>query len=574
MNYSKYILIIFFVIHSTYSQDLESFWEENGDDDELAILLEYKYWAQRLLSSNIAGYKLYLEDKYPFSLKPTFEIAPEPFGAFDAASFNFTARNTGESLERQLLRSQLNLGSNTVFEIMSEKDPGEEIGDFVSAYLAYQGGNSRFILGNYSAGFGQGLVMWRGFNWDPYPENPITPFKSHFLRGYSSTMENGSLFGGGALWENGRLSLMGIYSDNRWDASGDEQGVDNVQTSGEHVTDSQKDDQDRLRERIFAAYAQTKFDWGLNIGLSVSSAYYSPPFAPDDSVKRTFEFSGGRNTIWGIDYFLERGSFTAAGEFAKTSFGGTAFISRLKVKFPNVMVQLEFRNLERNFKNLRAIYPQGNECGITFALMLKPWKKAEIAAMSDIWKNPWRTYSYEMPPEGFKNSICFTQSISPYRFSFRLRKTYNSRGGDPLTRNQIRLKGERKFPGMILRCRFEMMEAITEDESATGYMLSNEIKASTTLGNVSLALSYFTIPNYDCRIYQYQDDVPGTFYVPFYYGNGFNVNAVYELSLRSEIFIALKTSITAYTQKPNPPSEPVEKTFAIYFSYRYNRKAD
>ena len=556
------------LVISVQAEEIEGYWEEHGENDELAFILEYgaAYWS--LLKPENIGYRLNL-----FSIDSSAQRALIPYQLKrlkpkEGIGFGFTLRNSGGSLGRQMVRSRLSFSESISAGFITERDPGEDGGDFSAYHLAYHRDSWRAVLGNYSAGFGQGLVLWRGFNWGVYPENPVSPFKSDFLRGYWSTGENGALFGGGFHWRGEKVALIVFYSDANWDASTGEDGVISLQTSGEHTTSSQMKNKDKLRERIYGSRLNVRVIHSLNLGFSITSAQYSPPFAPGDSIKGVFDFAGECNTVWGVDCAYESGIFTAAGEFARTSSGGTGGLARFQLSFEGITSQLSLRDFSRDFKNLRSIEPEGNERGCTFAFSLKPWKGGLVNACIDFWRRPWRTYSYEMPPAGFQTSLFLAHKISECNFSLRLRKSFTDRGGDGLTRNQFRLNGERDLGRIAVRLRFERMESSSLEGDDVGFLISGGFKGHLFSGRWELSVSRFEIPDYDCRIYQYQADVPGMFGVPFYYGNGFNVNAVYKLNLFSGLTLAGKASITRYSWKPNNPAGKINKAFSVYLNYQ------
>ena len=561
------LTIVFFII-SVQAEEIEEYWEEHGENDELAFILEYGTACWDWLKPEIIGYRLYLSPMDSSSLEAVIPNRQKMFKPREGIGFSFTLRNSGDVLDRRMVRSELSYSDAVSIGYITESDPGEDWGDFHAYYLTYRSDSWRAVLGNYSAGFGQGLALWRGFNWGVYPENPVSPFKSDFLRGYSSTGENGALFGGGIQRKGKVISLIAFYSDSKWDASAGEDGVITLQTSGEHTTSSQLENKDKLRERIYGSRLNIHIASLLSLGLSLTSADYSPPFAPVDSVKGAFDFIGNRNMVWGADGVYERDIFTAAGEFARTSSGGTAGLARFQLKFDKVTCQLSMRDFSPDYKNLRSIEPDGNERGFTLAFSLKPWQGGLVNAYIDSWRRPWRTYSYEMPPAGYQTALFIKQKISDYELSFRLRKTYNDRGSDELIRNQFRLNVERDLGRITVRLRFEKMAASSSESDEVGCLISGGLKGGLFTGRGELSVSRFEIPDYDCRIYQYQANVPGMFGVPFYFGNGFNVNVVYKLNLFRDLTLAAEASITQYSWKPNMPGGEIDRTFSLYLSYR------
>lgn len=548
---------------------LEGYWEEYGGE-ELPYILEYENIDAKNPPAQTLGFNLTdipLDSFYTSSLYgKSFPAGREEFGIED---IRLTIRGSGEDCDRQMLRGRTKIGGGIRIEIIAERDAGEKWDDYNAYNLMYSKNRFRAVLGSYSAGFAEGLVLWRGFDWGAYAEKPVAPFKSDFLRGYSSTGENGALFGGGTWYQNRFLSLILIYSDSRWDASADENGITSLNSSGIHVSPSELDNKDRLRERLYAARLKIKPRAGISLGLSSSRSFYSPPFASKDSVKYTFDFVGEENTILGTDCSLENKTFKASGEFAGAESGGTALVGRLLMRLERVKMELSGRFCSRDFKNLRSIFPDGNENGFTCGLSLKTLPEGIINAFFDSWNRPWRTSTCEMPPEGYKASLHIGQMYKDYYFSLRLRRTTTNPELDGLTRDQIRFSLEKRFARLTGKFRLERMQSLSDEGSYNGYLLSGGLEAPVPAGRLNFTLSGFQVPDYECRIYQYESDVPGIMLTPFYLGRGIKTNLLYDFSISRSVRLALKAAVTAYASRPGGLSEKSDTRFTVYLNYHF-----
>jgi len=561
----EYILIILVPVIALSAEIApEEYWEEFSGE-ELPLLLEYQNQNRLFYSSEFWGYRFQTPD-VDSSLK-----IPGESELFRLDDFKFTSRVSGDELDRTLLRSGADFGERIKFEFISETDPGEKFNDFYTGNVVYSTPNFTAAGGSYSAGFGQGLVLWRGFDWGAYPENPLTPLKTDFLRGYSSTAENNMLFGGGIRFRYSKAEAMLLYSDTKMDASGNDEGVLILQETGIHVSESEKENEDRLVERLLSGRLKIHPFTGLELGITGMKSEYSPPFADKDSIRYTYAFEGGENTILGTDWSYAHKNITVAAEYASMVDGGDALYASIMLNSGETVVQISGRDISEKYQNLRSVYPDGNETGISLGFRTSPWKNAEYNIYLDSWRRPWRTYNWETPPEGYEASMQYSQEIGEWDFDLRLRQTENNPEFGGTTRNQIRLNLKRDFSEILGKIRFEILNSSSVSGENTGFMISNSWGIRSAYNSIEIALSLFDVPDYECRIYQYERDVPGLISVPFYYGKGLAGNIYYRHFLINSISIAAKIGLTGYTSRPNNLSKATAKRFSLYLNYHYTR---
>lgn len=507
--YFAVVLVLSLSVCGGNCQELEGLWEEDGEEDELSLIIESAGVSWIKLPSGFLGFKIPIRDISGTQDESGRVVS----GAESMRKYNIrlSSRGSGERLGRQLLRGGLDYGSGFSLGFITERDSGEDYGDFYLGYISCRLRNITGVLGGYSAGMGQGLVLWRGFDWGAYAERPMPPLKADFLRGYASTSENGALVGGAVSYTEERFSWMVLYSDARWDASGNEEGVVTVQTSGLHNTSAEKANRDRLRERLCGGRARFSLTGRLSLGASATLARYNPPFAPDDSARRTFDFAGDENVAVGTDFTYESEYVRACGEAARVRSGGTAGLIRLQFSAgAKAKAEISGRNYSQKYKNLRSVAPAGNEIGYTFAASVNPWKGGEVKFYGDIWRRPWRTYVYDSPPEGRETSLYLAQRYGRYYLGLRARRTFSVTGVEDLTRDGLRFRMKRDFGRFIGRFRVEWSESDDVGIKHKGFLISCGSGGFFHRNSrFEFDLSYFNIPDYDCRIYQYEYDVPG-----------------------------------------------------------------
>ena len=563
MNYKNYtiILTLFLLTDSTPALDTANFWEEYGSNAEGYGFLEESRMLGLQLEQDLLGYQV-----------PSGYLSPSPDSLHlpMPPQYLLTARTAGDEFYGQLFRLRAAYAENWNAGFVLECDPGEEWDDFHAGYISRKTDNLHFVAGNYALGAAQGLVIWQGFDWGAYPENPTAPAKSDFLRGYVSTDENRALFGGALRGSYRKWRIMAGYSDARLDASENENGIGSIQPAGIHITDTEKENKDRLHDR--SIIGRVKYEWSpdYSLGVTMLSESYNPAFASGDSIRQTFNFSGSNLTATGVDFRGQYSDLTLEGELAGTNAGGSAGIARCLINQENAAVSLAYLKMNESYDNFRSLYSGGNIEQFVFGISLKPWKNAKFNLLYDSFKRPWRTYFEKMPPQGIKYSLQIEQKIGTRTVSARIRRTRSGSGIDDSIRDQYRLDFSSNAKWGRYGFRAEAMSADDNDDSNLGILLSALLNLKLARGQIVLKIAGFQIPDYDCRIYQYEYDVPGRILIPFYYGNGVAFNSVYTLRMRSGLTVSLKAGYTHYDWRPAPADSNFDRNFALYLNYSGN----
>ena len=548
------------VSQTVFSQISSEFWEEQIAVEAMMLMFDSAD-APGVLDPRTLGYEIDSKLLPPDPLSTVSSNQSEKKG-----NILLTGRTSGEKLENDMQRLIAAYGKLTA-GFITESDPGEDFADFTAGFLSYKTGRTNILLGNYSAGFGQGTVLWQGFDWGSYPEQPIQISKTDFLRGYSSTAENNALQGGALYYEADGYSFSAGYSQAKYDASGDESGVTSLQTSGLHYSESGRENKNRLGEQLLFGRALAEFGRSFKLGVSAAEARYSPGFAPGDSVREVFDFAGDYNGIAGLDFRWLLNDLDISGEFSHCRNGGRATSSGAVYKGDKVSCGIAFYDFSKDYWNLHSVIPEGNKTGYTGGLTVKPWPGGMVNLLLDLWQRPWRTYYEEMPPEGEKASANIRHAWDNKIVSLRVRQTRSGSGAGMLKRNQYRLTYKTVVNKIGLKFRFETMQSVTAEESRSGHLISTQANIPWKRMSGHLGFAYFRVQDYDCRIYLYEYDVPGRILVPFYYGNGITANAVYKWKPVNGLTLALKASVTKYDWKPAEKYDKWSSGLSIYVKY-------
>ncbi|TAL58848.1 MAG: hypothetical protein EPN85_10605, partial [Bacteroidetes bacterium] len=290
---------------------------------------------------------------------------------------NVSAGVTGEKDAGELFFNQNNKYNYLYYDSLM-KGKQKTGFDFYSAHFFIK--NIRFVkalaIGDYQAGFGQGLTTWSGLAYGKSSDAINIKRISPGIRPYASVDENRFMRGFALTSGTDQFQGTGFFSRKKMDAniiypdSSTMDGVYSLQTTGLHSTPSEIIDKDAITKTVFGgniSYRKRKYSFGLT-GMHTlfdAALNHSP------SSYNQFEFSGKQLTNFGSDYSLLFHNFNFFGELAvstnpdpkggntKAPFRaggyGYAFLNGCIVSLdPKLSLALLHRNYQRNFRSLSA----------------------------------------------------------------------------------------------------------------------------------------------------------------------------------------------------------------------------
>jgi hypothetical protein len=209
-----------------------------------------------------------------------------------------------------------------------EKDAGETFGwapqkrkivfDHVSGYLQFRGNGilKNAIIGDFNAGFGQGLTFWKGLAFgksaNSVPIRKVAPG----IRPHTGIDESLYLRGLGLIITKNRMIATGFISYRKLDANPLIDTLDNphvfttIQSAGTHRTNSEINHAKLLSEFLTGGnvgYKGNKF----KIGVTYIYQQLGGELQPRNTLYRIHHFSGNQNWVGGthLDYSLNNMHF-------------------------------------------------------------------------------------------------------------------------------------------------------------------------------------------------------------------------------------------------------------------------
>jgi hypothetical protein len=463
---------------------------------------------------------------------------------------------------RNYTRYRARYRKNFSAAITGEKDPGEvflwnpaqgQLGyDFLSGHLSIgnYGNLKRLVVGDYNLQFGQGMILSRGIGFGKgaevirslkMPEKGILPYASvnenQFMRGIASTVAWGDFYFTGFY---SRLALDGTLPET--DSLSDSHAATSLKISGLHRTANERLFRKNLKESVIGGRATYRSPT-LRVGITALAQRYGIPVEKPINDYNQFDFRGDRNHLASVDFDWVFQNFNFFGEFGRSQSGGTgAIIGFMSSLAPQVDLSFLYRRFSRDFHSNRgyvfAERPTAvqNETGVYLGLKITPGSRWTLSGYVDQFYFPWNRFRASFPSKGWEYLVQVeykprrgTQVYLRYRQDSKQINADEFPSGQQLEylvlgqKRQLRLHFQTKVHRDIsYRTRLEFASYNQAgEETQKGILFFQDL--SWKLGfkyKITGRFAIFDAPEYDARIYAYENDVLGFASIPPYYRTG------------------------------------------------------
>ena len=446
------------------------------------------------------------------------------------------------------------------FGFTAETDPGEAFFsksnkhgfDFYSAHLFVQNLNNTvkaLALGDFSARFGQGLLLQTGFSPGKSAEtvsvarggrkvNAYSAFgETFFFRGGAATIQAGKHLEITALYSN-RLRDANVVTPDTADLEFPEIVFTSVQSSGYHRTASEIADEKALREQVAGFSAQWAWKMG-HIAVNGLHLQYDKPWNPAPAAYRQFVFRGSSLTGLSLDYSWRRRNWVLFGETARSDNGAVATLNSVLFS-PDRHVTLTalHRSFPQHYQSVYALpfaetSGAANEQGLYLGADIRYIRRWQINVYADVWRHPWLRFGVSAPSRGreFLARVLWTKSktFSAYLLWQSETKERDSdlEGISGLVENQrdrLRLHATYKvLPAVEMRSRIEWtIFRVDSGNRSKGYIAYQEAVVRPVGSRLSGALRYaiFDTENFDTRVFAFENDLFSSISIPAFSGRG------------------------------------------------------
>ena len=455
--------------------------------------------------------------------------------------------------------------------LLTEKDPGEKsYADFTTGHLyaTLPSLSTRVVLGDFVVESGQGLVFWKPGGLSKGSEATAKVARSGSGIRPSFSSDQSWFFRGAALdCSIGSFNLAAFSSSKSIDADVDSFGVvRRLDVTGLHTTNAQLEKKNQLKERAVGAKIGLHAADGLEIGASV----YRSVFSKRVILSGPFGFDGTENSGVGIDASYIQSDLSVFGEVAQDYkriragvFGTllklhrTASMAILLRSYPVGFRTFHGSGFSENGAGVK------NESGVYCGLTYRPLDWITISSYFDQFTFPWRTGNASLPSAG--NEMLASAEVSPEKrlnleLRFRQRqKPAESVAGDPygLSQRQDEMRLQRNIRLTLTVGSSGSLIWKSRLEATTVHYSMRQIRESGLLAfqdfsfapipKASLvirAIAYAT-ESYDSRLYEFEEEVPGTYRNPALYGKGLRWYLVGRLEYNHYVELSAKYSQTS-----------------------------
>jgi hypothetical protein len=447
--------------------------------------------------------------------------------------------------------------------------------DFYSAHLFLH--NLKHIqtlaIGDYQVTFGQGLTAWSGMSFGKSSEILYTKKSASYIRPYTSVDENKFMRGVATGICLNKITCTAFYSHKAIDANvtdtlenGDPAVVSSLQQTGSHTTPSEIADKHAIHQTQYGgniSYNSKR----ATIGITAIHDHLEALLRPAASSYNQFEKGSTKNTNIGMDYNFILRNFNFFGEAARSSTGGMAFLNGL---FISLDQRLSFTILQRSYQrtyqnSMSAAFAESNgtnEKGLYMGIAATLNPAFTFNAYFDRFEFPWLKYLVDVPSRGndFNTQLNCTPS-KKWNANFRIRQRNKEKNSTengamnsivPLKYTNYRFSiSYIVSPAFKFRNRVDIVNYRLDAAKQNGYLLYQDILYNKPGKAFSATIRYalFQTDGYDSRLYEYENDIPGSYSIPNYSDRGSRFYLLLNYRINRYLECWLRFAQTVYDNK-------------------------
>ncbi len=477
--------------------------------------------------------------------------------------------------------------------IAGEKDPGEQLFngaqsagmDFYSGYVSISkiGFLENLTIGNFRAGFGQGLTFGSGIALNSVPGFSSNPVSTGGINPSLAMNEGSYLRGLAATFKIGHCRITSFVSYHPRDATvtkfdtvaGQPEEIGSIIETGYHRTGLEVGKKNTLTELVAGANANVTMapsqKFGFRIGLTAVYVRYSVQISRSQDLYKIFAFTGDHNLNTGLDFQVRFGKLHWFGEISRSLNSGLAWLSGMTVvPDPRVTVTLAVRDYQPQYQNLysNAFGQQSlnsNEQGLYASMNAAVHPKITLSGFLDYFRIPWLKYRVDGPSYGLESGVLINW-LTGRNVSIAIRylhKKYLTNGAASDDQNLHKLTNYESNgyqfgvnwthdPRFNFKTRFDIKEVVVPDgKNDFGYLISQDFhfNADKWLSGMAIRFALFDIPTYSTRIYIYEPEVLYGYSVPAYQGKGLRCCTVLKFKILKRATFWVRGGITWYSDR-------------------------
>ncbi|OQP55946.1 hypothetical protein A4H97_20380 [Niastella yeongjuensis] len=471
-----------------------------------------------------------------------------------------------------LVRYKYNYKNLLQFGITGDKDAGEQFFkgtqkngfDFYSFHFFARklGIIQSLAIGDFTIGFGQGLIQWQGMGFKKSAEVLSIKRQGATLQPYNSAGEYNFHRGIGVTLQkkNIQFTAFGSYrklntnliTDSLLNSPG---YISSIITTGYHRTMAELNDRNNV-PCITTGAALKLANNRSHIGVNAVQYLLSNPLQPGGQVYDQFAINGRNWSNYSVDYSYTFRNMHVYGEVAVDKLLNRAMIHGLLAGLdPKVDLAIVYRSINNRYQSLfsNAFTENSlpvNENGFYAGLSIKPVAGWKLDVYMDVFRFPWLKYQVNAPTEGHEYLIQLNYTPNKYLELYtRFRQETKSMNETdslpgispvvPVTRLNWRTHVSYRLNKTVeLRSRVETVwYARNSKQAETGFLFYTEghVKPAFKPFFFSARIQYIETDGYNSRLYAFENTVLYNFSIPPLFNKAFRyvVNVNYRLTRSS-----------------------------------------
>lgn len=415
--------------------------------------------------------------------------------------------------------------------------------DFSSAYIEYNGERAlkQLVVGDYTAKFGQGLLLWKAFGVSPFGAPASSIKKEGRIKGYTSTDESNFLRGAAASFGWNGFETTCFISANSVDARvvGDT-SFTSIVTGGKHITDSEIEKRHTMREYLVGGNLSYTIErWRL--GLTAVSYCYDKKNGRRVQEYNKYQMYDGLWGNVGFDFYTYYRNFRIFGEVAVdftpafAALAGVLWSPSYNFEISTMLRSYSKRYIATHAGAYSTLSSCSNQNGVTVSLKYIFSKKWSLLFNSDNSYYPHDRFRVEGSSYALKGRVALQYDIGGGS-SLLLQSSYSYKSESSFTwkwRANLNYSVGRRIK---LGCRVE------GNQGGFGAFVDGSFRTLNKKFEASARFTCYNTDGWDSRIYIYERNVPQSFAVEAYSGKGMGGYLVLKYSPIHNIDLYLKGS--------------------------------
>lgn len=481
-------------------------------------------------------------------------------------------------------RYRFQFRKNLIAGFTMEKDPGETLDngpDFASFHVMYAGNGfvRKALAGDYQILFGQGLTFWNGLGFGKSPYVLNVKKNALGVRPYTSVQEGNFLRGGAVTFGVKDFELTTFYSHRKIDGNlilaldtlltDDESYASSINISGLHRTENELADKGSMEETVYGGNLRYNTR-SFSAGFTAVRTQFGTTLLPSISLYEINRFTGDHNFNMGFDYRAVIRNINVFGEFSRSENGGMAAVNGMVASLhPALSISLMHRYFQPEYQALRVnVFGENNttannEHALFAGLQATLSSRWTLTAYSDLVRYPWLRFRVDAPSD--YTDYLVQLNYKPDRrheFYMRYRTRNNVQNSDledlditypvEIHQQNFRIHGAyQAHPNVVLKTRAEWITWEKETVQEKGFLVYQDLQFKKMGSPVTLTMRYaiFDSPNWNSRLYAYENDVLYAFSIPAYYGRGSRFYAMIKWDVTKKIDLWVRYATFIYNDR-------------------------